>query len=107
MSLLAIASVIVAYYWQIDDLDGIRVLPRYLMVLFLGYVLIQMLKRWLYRDRHWWDWLYYLGLAAAMLPTFMASQESARMFHLVTDYGTLFLIFPVLSDFYTLLKRKE
>lgn len=106
LSLLTFAVIVVRYYWQSDDLDAIRILPRDLMLFFLFYVLIQVLKRWLYRDRNWWDWVYYIGLASAMLPTFTASEESANLFHTITDYGTIFLIVPVVLDFYTLLKRK-
>ena len=104
--LLALAVLIVRYYWQAEELDEIRILPRYLMLFFLFYVLVQVLKRWLYKKRYWWDWIYYIGLAAAMLPTFMASEESAHLFHSITDYGTIFLVIPIVLDFYTLLKRK-
>lgn len=103
--LLILAIIIVVYYWQSDELNAIQVLPKYLMFLFLFYVLAQVLKRWLNKDRYWWDWIYYIGLASAMLPTFMASEESAHIFYSLTDYGTLFLIVPVLLDFYKLLKR--
>jgi len=106
LSLITLAVIIVRYYWQTDELDAIRMLPRYLIILFLFYVLVQVLKRWLYKDRNWWDWIYYIGLASAMLPTFMASKESANMFHTITDYGTIFLIVPGALDFYKLLKRK-
>lgn len=107
LSLIALAVMIARYYWQADALDAIRMLPRYLMFLFLGYVLLQILKRWLYKDRNWWDWIYYIGLASAMLPTFMASEESAHLFHSITDYGTIFLIIPVVLDFYILMKLKR
>ncbi|XOV68440.1 MAG: hypothetical protein ACFHU9_04535 [Fluviicola sp.] len=100
--LLTLAFFIVRYYWVNDSLDAIRMLPKYIMFLFLGYVLLQVLKRWLYRDRYWWDWIYYIGLAAAMLPTFMASSQSAHIFHAVTDYGTIFLLLPVVLDLYKL-----
>jgi len=107
LALLAIGGMIVRYYWQADSLDAIRLLPRYLMILFLAYVLIQVLKRWLYKVRNWWDWIYYIGLAAAMIPTFLASKESMEMFHTITDYGTLFLMIPVMLDLYILMKRKR
>lgn len=105
--LLAIGGVVVRYYWLVDSLDAIRILPRYLILLFLAYVLLQVLKRWLYKERNWWDWIYYIGLASAMLPTFMASTESIDMFQFMSKYGTLFLIIPVALDLYTLMKQKR
>lgn len=105
-ALSGIALYIIRYYWTTEELDAIRRLPMELMVLCLGYILIQVLKRWLYRNRNWWDWVYYIGLASAMLPTVLASDESAGLFHTITDYGTVFLLVPVILDVYALLKYK-
>ncbi|GAB5418083.1 MAG: hypothetical protein Crog4KO_31630 [Crocinitomicaceae bacterium] len=72
----------------------------------LGYVLLQVVKRFTHQRRYWWDWLYYIGLAAAMLPTFLASAESEGLMHIITDFGTPFLAIPVMLDLYTLFKKK-
>lgn len=105
-ALLALSIIIVRYYWQAETLDAIRILPRDLKFLFLFYILVQVLKRWMYKVRNWWDWIYYIGLAAAMLPVFFATKGNALIFHRITDYGSLVLVLPVVLDFYTLLKRK-
>lgn len=105
--LLITSSWVVFFYWNTDILDEIRRLPTYVMVLCLVYVIAQILKRLISKSRFWWDWLYYIGLAAAMLPTFMADSDNASMFHLLTDFGTPFLVLPVLFDFYQLFKNQK
>lgn len=105
--LLVLSGWIVSYYWNMQTLDAIRVLPRYIMYVCLGYVILQILKRFLNRRRYWWDWLYYIGLAAAMLPTFLGSKESEGMMHILTDFGTPFLVIPVVLDIYALFKKQS
>jgi len=105
--LLVSSGWIVSYYWQVHTLEAIRVLPTYVMVLSLVYVLSQIIKRLLSKNRFWWDWLYYIGLLSAMLPTFIATVENESIFHLITDIGTPFLTIPVLFDLYQLIKNKK
>lgn len=95
---LCTGGAISLYYWTHDTLKDVRYIPLYMAILAFVYVLLQMLKRYLFSKGNWWDWLYYIGLLAVALPTFFMTDANAGMFHLFAEIGTLFLIFPVLLD---------
>lgn len=105
--LLVASGWVINYYWNVQTLDAIRVLPKQIMIACLVYVLVQILKLFVQKKRHWWDWLYYIGLIAAMLPTFFVSSESEDFFHALTDFGTPFLFIPIVLDLYTLIRQKS
>lgn len=96
--LLSLGGGIVYYYWTTDSFSSIRNVPKYLMFLALGYVIVQILKRTIFKQNNWWDWLYYLGLASMMIPTFFAAEPSLNFFRILTDFGTLFLLVPIFFD---------
>lgn len=98
VAMLACAAIIVTYYWRNETLDAIIQVPMYIMIIALVYILIQILKRSMYKEQRWYDWLYYIGLIAIMLPTVLANEGNASIFHVLTDFGTLFLIVPVLLE---------
>ena len=104
--LLALSGVIIRYYWNTEGVDGIKFVPMYVMILAFVYVLFQILKRYLYKEYNWWDWLYYIGLASMMLPTLLASEENLNLMSILTDIGTLFLVFPILLDAFKLIRSK-
>jgi len=79
-------------------MDGIQMLPMHLVILSFVYVLLQILKRYLFKRKNWWDWLYYIGLVSIVLPTFFVNETNTDFYHLLTDYGTFFLIIPILLD---------
>lgn len=106
ITLIALATIvsllIVGYYWSNSSLSSITLVPITIMILALFYILIQIAKRFFIKEQNWWDWLYYIGLIAMMLPTVVANSANETYFHFITDYGTLFLIIPVLLDTKTL-----
>lgn len=105
--LLGIGAMICYYFWMNNSLDSLRRLPMYVMMLCLIYVLTQVVKRITLKENNWWDWLYYIGLASAMIPTFMATNENLSMMRLLTDFGSIFLLIPVLFDGKSLFKTAE
>jgi uncharacterized membrane protein HdeD (DUF308 family) len=104
---LVVGALVIMYYWSVVDVDGILMLPMYVVILSFVYVLLQILKRYLFKRKNWWDWLYYIGLIAIVLPTFFVNETNAATYHLLTDYGTFFLIIPILLDGAQLVKNKE
>ncbi len=98
-----VSCVIISYYWSNSTLSSISLVPISVMILALIYIVIQIAKRFFIKEYNWWDWLYYIGLISMMIPTFFANSENESTFHFVTDYGTLFLIIPILLDGKTLL----
>jgi hypothetical protein len=104
-ALLATSGYVIVYYWQSNHLKALTRLPQHIMVLCLVYVLLQVIKRLFVASRNWWDWLYYIGLIAAVLPTYFATSSNAASFHWFTDLGTPFLALPVLLDSYQFFKK--
>ncbi|NRA10622.1 MAG: hypothetical protein HRT57_01545 [Crocinitomicaceae bacterium] len=98
VALIVIGSWIVWYFWSVDTVESVAILPFYLTVLCMVYVGLQISKRLIFKSQNWWDWLYYLGLISVMLPAYMITQENVGIYSFMTDYGTLFLIIPALMD---------
>lgn len=105
---LFLAATIVLYFWNVNTLVEITKLPLYVLILTVVYIGFQMVTRRFSKKQNWWDWIYYIGLAAIMLPVVMAKPENEKIFHLLTDFGILFLLLPVLIDgFYFVKNQKE
>lgn len=107
ISSILLGAGIIAYYWTVSELDQIKFLPLGVVFMSFGYVLLQILKRYLFATNNWWDWLYYLGLLGVVLPLFLGTEENQVIFHLLTDYGTIFLIVPKIFDARELIKQKN
>lgn len=103
---LATGAVITSYYWMHSNLEDIVYVPLYIMILSFVYILAQILKRSILKKQYWWDWLYYIGLIAMVVPTFLGKESTATWWHLITDIGTLFLIVPVVLDGRKLINTK-
>lgn len=98
LMMLVCAAIIMLYFWGREDLFSLKRLPLYIMIAALAYILIQILKRSIYKEQRWYDWLYYIGLVSIMIPTLLANEENQQFYHFLTDYGTLFLIVPVVIE---------
>jgi len=106
IALLAVGGFIVAYYWSVDTVEGIKNVPVFIMVLCLVYVLLQILKRYLFKNQNWWGWLYYIGLLSVMIPGYMTTEENVSTFAMLADFGTLFLIIPTILDGKEIIQKK-
>lgn len=91
-------GIILGYYWMATSLEDISTLPVFVLGLALVYIGLQLIKRALLKVQNWWDWTYYLGLVSVVLPVLFAKESNQLFFHLLTDYGTLFLMLPVIMD---------
>jgi hypothetical protein len=104
---LVLATTISWYFWNVNTLLEITKLPLYVLILTVVYIGFQMVTRRFSKKQNWWDWIYYIGLAAIMLPVVMAKPENEKMFHWLTDFGILFLLLPVLIDGYYFVKNQK
>ncbi len=104
---LILAGFIIQYYWSTSALDDLKFVPLYLMLITLGYIVTQIIRRFLFKNQNWWDWLYYFSLSAMMLPIFFASTENLNIFNIITDYGTFFFIIPVAFDLKMMMTKSE
>ena len=98
VSMILFGGLIVAYFWSHETIEAILYVPMHVMIFALVYILLQIVKRFLFKERNWWDWLYYIGLAALVVPRYFISEDNLSMFNSLIAFGTLFLIIPVLMD---------
>jgi hypothetical protein len=97
LSLMAGAYVVV-YFWMDASLERMRALPMDVIVALFVYIFMQIVKRQWFTRRNWWDWLYYLGLLAVVLPTYLVTEENASLFSWGAQIGTLCLLIPAILD---------
>lgn len=103
---LAAGAYVVSYYWSVNDFGSIRIVPMAVMISLVVYVLMQLLKRYVTKQMPSYEWLYYIGLGAVVAPVFLAKSDFEWL-HLLTDYGTLFLLIPPLLDGYNVVKGSK
>ena len=105
VTMFLLGNAVSMYYWSNETLESMRVVPIFVMILALVYILMQILKRFMYKEKNWWDWLYYVGLLAIVLPTYFATEANLSTFQWITDFGSLFLVLPLLFDFKKLVQK--
>ncbi len=103
---LVICGLVIMYYWSATDYLDIKAVPIHIMVLLIAYIGLQLLKRVVTKKQNWYDWLYYIGLASVALPVFLATPSNYTTYLLVSQLGTLFLVFPLIIEGYFLNKPK-
>mgnify|MGYP001031170904 CR=1 FL=1 len=96
--MIVIGGIIINYYWRNDSLDSMVSVPMGILIWTFAYILCQIGKRFFFKKRNWWDWLYYIGLVVIILPRSLATPDNLSSFQLITDMGILFLLIPVLFD---------
>ena len=106
LALLAIGGTVIAYYWSVEGEASLKQVPIWVMVLCFVYVLIQVVKRYILKRQNWWDWLYYIGLISVMIPAYFSNEKNWETFELFADFGSLFLIVPLLFDIKSIVDKK-
>ena len=91
---------------MVTELIDIASLPIFVLGLALVYIGLHLIKRILLKIQNWWDWTYYIGLVSVVLPVLFANESNQTFYGILTDYGTLFLMLPVLLDGRKLLAKK-
>jgi hypothetical protein len=102
--LLPISAYVMFYYWTNSSAEGLRQLPTLLWSSIIFYILIQLIKRFVTKKIEWYEYTYYLGLAAILLP-FVFPGSPDWLFS-ITRYGTIFLAFPPLMELIRFSRRK-
>jgi uncharacterized membrane protein HdeD (DUF308 family) len=104
--LFGIGGLLSAHFIAITSIVEIQFLPIYIMVLCLCYVIVQIVKRYALNNQNWWDWLYYIGLLSIMVPAYMINEENSTLSIGLANYGTLFLLIPVIGDALQIFQKK-
>lgn len=102
---LILSVIICWYFWNATELIEIKQIPIYILILAVVYIGFQMLSRKISAAHNWWDWVYYIGLLSIMIPVMLANEKNKDVYNIITDYGTLLLILPVLVDGYYLINN--
>jgi len=103
--LIASALYVFVYYMLANEILELRTLPTSFLIAVIVYILTQLIKRFLRKNMPWYNWLYYLGLIAIIIPLPLFSTQGNWVFS-VTRWGSLFLLIPPLIEFLVLLKSK-
>lgn len=104
-ALLIISFYVVFYYWTTDTFSDLRELPPTLLSAIIIYLALQLIKRYIKKAVSWYDWLYYVGLAAILSPLMLLTSTAEWLFD-VTKYGALFLFAPPLIELISLILTK-
>ncbi|PWH85912.1 hypothetical protein [Brumimicrobium oceani] len=103
--LMASALYVFVYYMLASEILELRTLPTNFLIAVVVYIFAQIIKRYLQKKMPWYNWLYYLGLLAVVIPLPLFSVQGSWVFSL-TRWGSLFLLIPPLIEFLILIKSK-
>lgn len=95
--LLLTSIYVVFYYWSVSEIEDLRSLPSILLTAIVIYIAVQLIKRFVRKKIAWYDWFYYVGLVAVLLPLMTFTASGDWIFD-VTKYGSFFLVFPPLVE---------
>ncbi|MEX1191329.1 MAG: hypothetical protein WEA99_05095 [Brumimicrobium sp.] len=101
---LVSASFIVFYYWTASNINDLRELPTVLLTYIIFFILAQLIKRYVKKQMKWYDWIYYLGLIAILIPLPLFFSSGEWMFS-VTKYGSLLLFIPSVIELFVLVAK--
>ncbi|WP_159038477.1 hypothetical protein [Brumimicrobium mesophilum] len=104
--LIATALYVFIYYMLADQIVDLRTLPTGFLIAVIVYILTQLIKRYFQKKMPWYNWLYYLGLIAVVIPLPLFSVQGDWVFT-VTRWGSLFLLIPPLIEIIVLSRSKR
>lgn len=104
--LIVSAVFIIIYYMLAKTMDDLRNLPAYFLLVVVAYIGAQLIKQLIHKKRPWYNWLYYLGLIAIVVPLPLFSVESESVFT-ITRVGAFFLLIPPIIELYLLSKNRK
>ncbi|MBW7867641.1 MAG: hypothetical protein H3C31_04880 [Brumimicrobium sp.] len=102
VSLLLISAIfIIIYYLLAKTIIELRDLPPSFLIAIVCYIGAQLLKQLLHKKRPWYNWLYYLGLIAIVIPLPLFSAQGDWLLTLVR-FGSIFLLLPPMIELFIL-----
>ena len=104
--LITAALCVITYYMLADQIYELRVLPTGFLIAVIAYILAQLIKKFLQKEMPWYNWFYYLGLIAVVIPLPLFSVQGDWVFS-VTLWGSLFLLIPPLIELIILIKSRS
>ena len=111
ISAMAVVGVIINVdYWQTEQFSAIKQVSVPTMRMSMLYIGLHFVKRVLFPEIKWWNWLSYIGLVSIILPVFFANSSNENIYHWMVDIGTLFFLIPIvfeLNDWRLTLKKDK
>jgi hypothetical protein len=104
--LIASSNNIIVYYTFAVKIGALRVLPTSFLLVVIVYILAQLGKRYFEHKTPWYNWLYYIGLAAIILPLPLFSMKGDWIFP-ISRYGSFFLLIPPLIEFIMIIRAHK
>ncbi|MDC1402847.1 hypothetical protein N8328_00405 [Crocinitomicaceae bacterium] len=111
ISAMAVVGVIINVdYWQTEQFSAIKQVSVPTMRMSMLYIGLHFVKRVLFSEIKWWNWLSYIGLVSIILPVLFANSSNENIYHWMVDIGTLFFLIPIvfeLNDWRLTLKKDK
>lgn len=111
ISAMAVVGVIINVdYWQTEQFSAIKQVSVPTMRMSMLYIGLHFVKRVLFPEIKWWNWLSYIGLVSIILPVLLANSSNENIYHWMVDIGTLFFLIPIvfeLNDWRLTLKKDK
>lgn len=98
LAMMVVGLIITIGYWQTEQFSAIKQVSVFTMSLVMIYIGLHFIKRLLFKEVMWWDWLYYLALVSIMAPVLFADSTNENLYHWMIDLGSTFFIVPLLFD---------
>lgn len=103
---LGFGVAIIIYYWNFIDGSEVMKVPVVVMIYCMLYIALQIAKRYVLKEQLWYDWLYYIGLSAILIPVLVTNDSNSNLMNMLADMGVLFFAIPLLLEGQTLIKPK-
>lgn len=104
--MLIVGIIICLEYWQTEQFSAIKQVSVTIMVLVIVYIALHFFKRLIFKNIHWWDWLYYIALICIALPVYFANSLNENFYHWILDAGSTFFLIPIIIDTYDWWKNR-
>src|SRR5690554_3573787 len=76
--LIVSALFVFQYYLFASTITDLRTLPTSLLIAVIVYILTQLIKRFIQKKMPWYNWLYYVGIIAIIIPLPLVSRSEER-----------------------------
>lgn len=100
-------SLVILFYFWVFHKDFTERINVYIMILALCYVMIELLKKNIYKQVSKWNRIYYLGLFAVVAPIALENKISLENIRWINNIGVFFLVIPLMLEASILIKSKK
>ncbi|MES2588164.1 MAG: hypothetical protein V4622_04235 [Bacteroidota bacterium] len=100
-----ISLIILFYFWGFHDFN--KKINLVVMILALCYIIIELIKKNIFKQVSKWNRIYYIGLFAIISPIALENKVSLETIKWINHLGLFFLIIPLMLEAAILIKIKK